>query len=58
MPMGLVILIVVCVLAVVVCFSLAAAAKNAEVLSQLWLEKQSKKQAAPCTDKSKKEQEI
>ncbi len=56
--MGLVILIVVCVLAVVVCFSLAAAAKNAEVLSQLWLEKQSKKQAAPCTDKSKKEQEI
>ena len=56
--MGLVILIVACLLAIIICFSLAAAAKNAEALSQLWLEKQSKKQAAPCTDKPKKEQEI
>lgn len=56
--MWLVILIVACVIAVIVCFSLAAAAKNAEVLSQMWLEKQSKKQAAPCTDKAGKEHEI
>ena len=56
--MWLIILIVLCMLAVLICFSLAAAAKNAEAFSQLWLEMQSKKQTAPCTDKTKKEQEI
>ncbi len=56
--MWMAVLIVMCVFAVIICFSLAAAAKNAETLSQLWLKNQSGKQAAPCTDKAKKEQEI
>lgn len=37
--MKLVLVIIVCVAAIIVCFSLAAAAKNAERLSNLWLEK-------------------
>ena len=42
--MWLVILLVIVIAAVIVCFSLAAAAKNAEMISQLWLEKQRIKQ--------------
>ena len=38
--MWLIILLVIVIAAVIVCFSLAAAAKNAEMISQLWLEKQ------------------
>ena len=38
-----------------VCFSLAAAAKNAEMISQLWLEKQHIKQEILCTNKTKEE---
>lgn len=56
--MWLIILIIVCTLAVLICFSLAAAAKKAEELSQLWLESQSKKQVALCTDKTDKKQEM
>ncbi len=56
--MWLIIFLILCVLAVLICFSLAAAAKNAEALSQLWFEKQSKTQTAPCANKAKKEQEI
>ena len=37
------------------CFSLAAAAKNAEMISQLWLEKQRIKQEILCTNKTKEE---
>lgn len=35
-------------------FSLAAAAKNAEMISQLWLEKQRIKQEILCTNKTKR----
>lgn len=56
--MWLIILIIVCIFAVLICFSLAAAAKNAEELSQLWLENQSKKQVAPCMGHADKKHEI
>ena len=45
--MWLIILLVIVIAAVIVCFSLAAAAKNAEMISQLWLEKQRIKQEIP-----------
>ena len=53
--MWLVILLVIVIAAVIVCFSLAAAAKNAEMISQLWLEKQRIKQEILCTNKTKDE---
>lgn len=52
--MWLIILLVIVIAAVIVCFSLAAAAKNAEMISQLWLEKQRIKQEILCTTKQKK----
>ena len=56
--MWLVILLVIVIAAVIVCFSLAAAAKNAEMISQLWLEKQRIKQEILCTNKTKDEQKM
>ena len=38
--MWLIVFMIIIIAAVIVCFSLAAAAKNAEMISQLWLEKQ------------------
>ena len=37
--MWLIVFMIIIIAAVIVCFSLAAAAKNAEMISQLWLEK-------------------
>lgn len=37
--MKLILIIIICIVAILVCFSLAAAAKNAERISNLWLEK-------------------
>lgn len=56
--MWLIILLVIVIAAVIVCFSLAAAAKNAEMISQLWLEKQRIKQEILCTNKTKEEQKM
>ena len=42
--MWLIVFMIIIIAAVIVCFSLAAAAKNAEMISQLWLEKQRIKQ--------------
>ena len=56
--MWLVILLVIVIAAVIVCFSLAAAAKNAEMISHLWLEKQRIKQEILCTNKTKDEQKM
>lgn len=36
--MWLIVFMIIIIAAVIVCFSLAAAAKNAEMISQLWLE--------------------
>ena len=41
--MWLIVFMIIIIAAVIVCFSLAAAAKNAEMISQLWLEKQREK---------------
>lgn len=41
--MWLIVFMIIIIAAVIVCFSLAAAAKNAEMISQLWLEKQQHK---------------
>lgn len=53
--MWLIIFMIIIIAAVIVCFSLAAAAKNAEMISQLWLEKQRIKQEILCTNKIKEE---
>ena len=52
--MWLIIFMIIIIAAVIVCFSLAAA-KNAEMISQLWLEKQRIKQEILCTNKTKEE---
>lgn len=53
--MWLIVFMIIIIAAVIVCFSLAAAAKNAEMISQLWLEKQRIKQEILCTNKIKEE---
>ena len=53
--MWLIILLVIDIAAVIVCISLAAAAKNAEMISQLWLEKQRIKKEIIGTNKTKEE---
>ena len=53
--MWLIVFMIIIIAAVIVCFSLAAAAKNAEMISQLWLEKQRIKQEILCTNKTKEE---
>ena len=56
--MWLVILLVIVIAAVIVCFSFAAAAKNAEMISQLWLENQRIKQEILFKNKKKDEQKM
>ena len=51
--MWLIVFMIIIIAAVIVCFSLAAAAKNAEMISQLWLEKQRIKQEILCTKNRK-----
>ena len=51
--MWLIVFVIIIIAAVIVCFSLAAAAKNAEMISQLWLEKQRIKQEILCTNKTR-----
>ena len=53
--MWLIVFMIIIIAGVIVCFSLAAAAKNAEMISQLWLEKQRIKQEFLCTNKTKEE---
>ena len=53
--MWLIIFMIIIIAAVIVCFSLAAAAKNAEMISQLLLEKQRIKQEILCMNKTKEE---
>ena len=50
--MWLIVFMIIIIAAVIVCFSLAAAAKNAEMI---WLEKQRIKQEILCTNKTKEE---
>ena len=52
--MWLIVFMIIIIAAVIVCFSLAAAAKNAEMISQLWLEKQRIKQEIFARTKQKK----
>lgn len=56
--MWLIVFVIIIIAAVIVCFSLAAAAKNAEMISQLWLETQRIKQEILCTNKTKDEQKM
>ena len=52
--MWLIVFMIIIIAAVIVCFSLAAAAKNAEMISQLWLESKVHKTGNLCTNKTKR----